>query len=1838
MSRKIHLKIVSVLMVLAMLSGSLIISGMSFTASAASYDSIEYLAYYPFLTDANEASGNAGAATPGGTVNFNNGYMYLPGGSSSSSNFVTLPTGLFDGQDEVTISVWLKNETGSGNYAAMSFGAKKTGTYPPHYWLMNPANPAGLMKSVFTNTADSSAPWGTEYGISPTNSPQGVAGPTTDSDWHLYTTVITADSITAYYDDTGYGPVDLARSVSSFGSNLIAYIGKSEYPDKLYQGGVKELKIFKGALTSEQVEELYLNDSGADVLQAAVDALSIPLSTAEDITLPSTGKFGSTITWSSSDTSIMTDDGKVMQYPATSNETLSVTMTATVEYEGETITKEFIVEIIDPLQGVLNNVSLPAVTGEDLDLPSSGAGGVAITWSSSDTNIMTDDGKIVSRPSVGEGNKAVTMTATITNDSGKEVTKDFQLEILEEYYGYILSYTRGTGNTESSLHLAHSTDGKNFEALNSNLGILYLSGKALSSPNLFRKTDGTFGLTTSLGTGSTSLAFFDTEDFITYTNERYIETNTPASINPRCVYNSHDSEYNVYWSSNNTVYSAASKDLKTISSPIASSYEAYDFTGMSFPKNSVPGNIIPVTKSEYDRVVKKFTRLTNTGVSELPENIETESINTLRDDLPTEVTATYSDGTTNPLPIEWDIRDYMLSEAGTYTINGTISEREFENPFIEQRADPYICYDEVNELYYFTASYPAYYNGNNGYDRIILRAAETVEGLADAEEVVLWHATESTSVNSAGTTLNTTPYIWAPEIHNVDGKWYVFYASGTSTTGPWPRCYTLVCIDNENPSDPASWVREDGTAWVEKNTSVQSRYFSQMSLDMTYFEQNGKHYVCWADFPDGPSSLYLQEVDPAQPWKGISDKVLRISQPEYSWESIAHVVNEGATVLKNNGKIFLAFSGSGTGPEYSIGLLYADEDADLLDMDSWTKLSYPILTSDHVPGEYGPGHNSFVYDQQRQEWLFVYHARSEECYLNNCQWGSSDSLYDPCRHARVRRVHWDEDGFPILNTEERSEENSSVQIQVTIKNSTAIADLPDPVLEYNFDEELTEGTALDTAGNNNATLVGGATYVQDTEGMGQVLSLDGKTNTHLAFPRGFFDGRDEMTFSMDVQSVTRRGNYFVFAYGQNSTKYLFLKMEPQYMRVSQTANGYSSEQTASATLTNKNNSRRWVHITIVMNNGSIELYQDGILIGSKTDATVKTSDLGENLYGYLGKSFYSADKYFKGFFDNVKVYDSAFTSSDVFREYDEGVMAREELNRSLQKVADEFTIANSDNVKDHLNLPNEINGIDITWQSSDESIVYPLATKDGDTVTPAGVVTRPAKDTIVTLTGTFSNGESTIVKTYDVTVIAKPDELADDDYVAYLFTHFIGSEANANQEQVYFSTSLDGMNWTTLNNGNPVLKSTLGEEGLRDHYILRAPEGDKFYMIATDLSIYYGNRVWMEAGANGSRGIVVWESDDLVNWSEPRLSILAPEGSGCTWAPEIIYDELTKEYVVYWSATTLEVNSAGKVTQEYENHRVYYAKTRDFRTFTEAKVFNEGGTDLSGKIIKVIDSTMIKDGDTYYRYTKNESTGKIFVDKSDKVLGDYTAIESNSLNTLDKTHGAVEGPIIFKMNKKDSDGEDKWCLMVDRYGQGKGYLPLVTNDLASGEFEVVPSGDFSLPSSVVRHGYVIPITGKEYKALQEKWGTAVALETTELEDLIAEAKEYNAADYTETSYANLQDAIKAAEKVLENALTQDEIDAAVSSLQAAIDALEETNVGELVTIGDVNEDGKISLIDVLTIQKAVAYIITLTDKQEFIADVDQNGSVTLADALLIQKYITKLLPDNTYIGSEQLYK
>ena len=294
----------------------------------------------------------------------------------------------------------------------------------------------------------------------------------------------------------------------------------------------------------------------------------------------------------------------------------------------------------------------------------------------------------------------------------------------------------------------------------------------------------------------------------------------------------------------------------------------------------------------------------------------------------------------------------------------------------------------------------------------------------------------------------------------------------------------------------------------------------------------------------------------------------------------------------------------------------------------------------------------------------------------------------------------------------------------------------------------------------------------------------------------------------------------------------------------------------------------------------------------------------------------------------------------------------------------------------------------------------------------------------------------------------------------FLFVTFKGQHGPLD-EQIYFALSKDGRNWTALNDAKPVLVSELGEKGVRDPFILRSHDKTGFYLIATDLSWARDRNVGRSIRA-GSRSIVIWESVDLVKWSEPRLVKVAPDDAGCTWAPEAVYDEETGDYFVFWASTT------GR--DGFRKHRIWAARTKDFVTFGEPFIYIE-------KPVTIIDTTIIHDGYSYYRFTKDEQFKAVTLETSPKLMGPWTDIPEFSLNTL-RGH---EGPECYVVEPASDGKPATWCLILDHYAKGRGYQPFVTQDLAKGQF--TPGEGFSFPFHF-RHGSVLPVTSDEYQRLQ----------------------------------------------------------------------------------------------------------------------------------------------------------
>ena len=477
-----------------------------------------------------------------------------------------------------------------------------------------------------------------------------------------------------------------------------------------------------------------------------------------------------------------------------------------------------------------------------------------------------------------------------------------------------------------------------------------------------------------------------------------------------------------------------------------------------------------------------------------------------------------------------------------------------------------------------------------------------------------------------------------------------------------------------------------------------------------------------------------------------------------------------------------------------------------------------------------------------------------------------------------------------------------------------------------------------------------------------------------------------------------------------------------------------------------------------------------------------------------------------------------------------------------------------DGVYGNVYLPEEVGGATITWWSSDESIIYPKGYND---VAP-GDVDRPNKDTVVTLKCKIEKEDGSVTKyEQEVLVKAAPYALEDEDFEAYLFGHFVGEgygegpqsmEGHPTGEQIFFALADVGqglhfkdMNGSTMSNLKPVLKSNVGELGVRDPFICRSPEGDSFYLIATDLSVYtrggWNNNAG-QATKTGSHYIILLESHDLVNWTEGRQIEVARKDAGMAWAPEMTFCEETGEYYIFFSSTVLDDPSLGTNAKILERDCVYFTTTRDFVHFGETKKFisnvkypdgynNTQETDqyaINNDYRKVIDGSAMKIGDYYYSACKdggnNENHGGIRIQRTASLLpelqlrpdGEYEeAVQWEFVQNLadvgfqaqgrNADNKCLEGPEWFYLNRADRLDPDvpEIGLMADFYANTSvGYVPWATTDVEdinneNGSWRILESGatnGFSWDSQTKRHGTILRITAEEAARLKEAYPIA----------------------------------------------------------------------------------------------------------------------------------------------------
>jgi len=468
-----------------------------------------------------------------------------------------------------------------------------------------------------------------------------------------------------------------------------------------------------------------------------------------------------------------------------------------------------------------------------------------------------------------------------------------------------------------------------------------------------------------------------------------------------------------------------------------------------------------------------------------------------------------------------------------------------------------------------------------------------------------------------------------------------------------------------------------------------------------------------------------------------------------------------------------------------------------------------------------------------------------------------------------------------------------------------------------------------------------------------------------------------------------------------------------------------------------------------------------------------------------------------------------------------GFVLRVDAERSARSASSktndvlaEITIPNADDVRGNVTLPLTVNGAAVIWTSSEPRIVSDKA----NGAIAAGAVTRPpvgAPPARVTLTACTNAGGDKSCRTFALTV---PSAVRLAEFTRYGMVNFARSNSQAGQ-QIFMAASVgnDPTRWVAVNGGHAVLESAKGMHGVRDPSIVRSPEGDKFYLIATDLNVDgrdYGWRGWDWAQSGASRYIEVWESTDLRTWSEQRHVLVAPEEAGMTFAPEAIWDPSIGAYVVYWTSsmyptgtrfTTNRADPTGRFP--ITRNQTLYATTRDFITFTPPRVMidrpNHGTLDAviirdekDGSYHRFV-SDRISTGVGTTKYAASCNSEDIYQERATSVLAPpeqwtlvAACITHNAMNTT-----YAEAPMAIKANRGDARGEgyylwadQKWAGSPSGNPMEEQLHPYWSADLSSGKWTPIDwtqKPNYDLALGVLRHGNVFALTSAEHAALMQ---------------------------------------------------------------------------------------------------------------------------------------------------------
>ncbi|MFF2370887.1 LamG-like jellyroll fold domain-containing protein [Agromyces sp. NPDC058110] len=650
--------------------------------------------------------------------------------------------------------------------------------------------------------------------------------------------------------------------------------------------------------------------------------------------------------------------------------------------------------------------------------------------------------------------------------------------------------------------------------------------------------------------------------------------------------------------------------------------------------------------------------------------------------------------------------------------------------------------------------------------------------------------------------------------------------------------------------------------------------------------------------------------------------------------------------------------------------------------------------------------------------------------------------------------------------------------------ATASAPRTGLLAEYLFTQ--TAGSSVPNTAGGSST-VGAASVVNGTDALwtGSSLKFTGgaKTSTTadwVRLPDGLLAGKQSATITVETKfdaSMLTTFNFLWNVGSDSTTSYFFASMRDKARTAITTAsNGGEANARATASLA----ADRWYSVTTVLDGAAdtLAFFIDGVKVG-QTATTLEPSSIATQTVNAIGRSPWP-DPFYKGEVSTFRAYDRALTAAEVAAVSDaDAGMHASTFASSAQAALDAIQpISMTDS---SITLPTTA-AAGLSWSAPSAGLALGASGTTLQAVQPAPG--SPAASGTVTATANVRG----VTASKQIPVSVAPAAEPGDDY-GYLMVHFIEDSAGY-AEKIYLDVSRgdDPEQWDPLNDGKPILASQLGTTGIRDPYLTVNPETGTYYIIATDLRVFGGDggsgscTSWCYWTKSASTKLLVWESTDLVSWGEPRSIDVSLDATGTevvelgmAWAPEATWvDDYTPDgrgaFIVYWASNVYQ--NPEHTGTSY--NRVLWGATTDFTqgTFAYGGPFVDPGANA-------IDTTMIQDGGTTYRITKDNGLGKgIYMESTTAARWWEPGTSWTQLQTkigaawAGGNAGGVEGPAVFK-----SHSEDRWYLYVDVI-PSTGYRPMTTTDLDAGWTQLTDPGFFMAPST--KHGGVISLTKAQY--------------------------------------------------------------------------------------------------------------------------------------------------------------